>query len=808
MSGPSYFVDHKRGEVNELKSLLSNPKIDREPERKRDVIKKVIAYMTLGIDVSRLFSEMVMAASTKDLVSKKMVYHFLSTYARQKSDLAVLVINTLQKDAHDDDPIVRGLALRALCSLRLPNLQPYVMPVLRAALADVNPYVRKTAVVGVAKLVYSFPELARTDLVDTLYNMLRDKDTLVITNAIQALNSILTSEGGMAVNQAIILYLLNRMKEFNEWGQCVLLDLVATYRPANETELFDIMNLLEDRLRHANGSVVLATTKIFLNFTRDNKPVHEQVYRRLKAPLITIIGASSTELAFAVLSHILCLAERAPGIFNDEYKHFFARFNDPSSVKLLKLQVLTQLTDRHNFSDILSEMSEYVTDVDPAIARAVIRAVGKIAVENRSASQATSAASGVAGASVPDLVDDCIEHLLAFLDLNTDYVSAETVVVISDLLRRYPERHSDLVGPCVSKCLKMFEHIYDDKEAVVSFVWILGEYGEEIDDAPYILESMFVDKYADIVEDALKGELLTAAMKLFFKRPPEMKALLGRLLSAAVSEQDKIDVHDLALMYYRLLSLNVHEAARVVNCPKVVVDVFAESEDKETKDKIFKEFNSLSIIYNMPSERFIKKFVEPAEAEANNAEQLQQHEAPDADYPDDEQSPYSAPDAPHSLTSPSSSSAAAAPTAAPAVDLLGTDLLSTFGAPSSSSSSSGAPTLTLTAGATVDKVTYQSRWGSLPIHDKVEFSISNPSVNGKAVESLLSKKNILTFASGQIGNMFKLYLFARDPSSLFLIECIVDLNSGKLAATIKVDGNTALAAALAAFFKDAVASLA
>jgi vesicle coat complex subunit len=32
--------------------------------RKREVLKKVIAYMTLGIDVTRLFSDMVMVSST------------------------------------------------------------------------------------------------------------------------------------------------------------------------------------------------------------------------------------------------------------------------------------------------------------------------------------------------------------------------------------------------------------------------------------------------------------------------------------------------------------------------------------------------------------------------------------------------------------------------------------------------------------------------------------------------------------------------------------------------------------------------
>lgn len=55
-----YFVDQKKGEVNELKQLLKNINVERDMKRKREIIKKVIAYMTLGIDVSRLFTDMIM----------------------------------------------------------------------------------------------------------------------------------------------------------------------------------------------------------------------------------------------------------------------------------------------------------------------------------------------------------------------------------------------------------------------------------------------------------------------------------------------------------------------------------------------------------------------------------------------------------------------------------------------------------------------------------------------------------------------------------------------------------------------------
>jgi AP-4 complex subunit beta-1 len=61
----SYFTESRKGEVNELKNLLRNFGTERDPKRKREIIKKVIAYMTLGIDVSRLFSEMILGELCK-----------------------------------------------------------------------------------------------------------------------------------------------------------------------------------------------------------------------------------------------------------------------------------------------------------------------------------------------------------------------------------------------------------------------------------------------------------------------------------------------------------------------------------------------------------------------------------------------------------------------------------------------------------------------------------------------------------------------------------------------------------------------
>ncbi len=62
--------------------------------------------MTLGIDVSRLFNDMVLCVETKDLVVKKMVYLYLTTYAQEHPEMALMCINSLNRDCNDSDPMV------------------------------------------------------------------------------------------------------------------------------------------------------------------------------------------------------------------------------------------------------------------------------------------------------------------------------------------------------------------------------------------------------------------------------------------------------------------------------------------------------------------------------------------------------------------------------------------------------------------------------------------------------------------------------------------------------------------------------
>ena len=324
---PQFFVDHKKGEVNELRLLLRAVSLERDQTKKRDVIKKVIAYMTLGIDVSRLYPEMVKASRTDDMVMKKMIYLYLTNYAEQNQELAILAINTFLMDLKGHNQKIRGLALRSLCSLKFDGVAEYVQQAIDIGLTDPDPYVKKTAIIGCIKLFHMNKKAFKdnTNYLQQLYEMLGDTDSLVVINAIEAINEITADKGGIEINRQLVITLLNRIREFNEWGQSIILDLCAKYKPESKDEMFDIMNLLEDRFKHASSSVVLGAIKVFLFLTDGDATLSKQVYQRMQAPLITLMTSSETtesyEVSFNVLSHIHLLVLRGANfVFESDFK--------------------------------------------------------------------------------------------------------------------------------------------------------------------------------------------------------------------------------------------------------------------------------------------------------------------------------------------------------------------------------------------------------------------------------------------------------------------------------------------------------
>lgn len=787
----SYFTESRKGEVNELRALLRTFATEKDRNRKREIMKKVIAYMTLGIDVSRLFTEMMLAIETRDLVIKKMVYLFLCNYAETHPDLAQMCTNTLVKDCGNEDPMVRGLALRSLCSLRLPQMIEYTSEPLRKSLQDGHAYVRKTGVMGILKMYHlNRDEFDKAAFNDILYDMLRDPDSSVVTNCILVLNEIMADEstGGMALNRAVMLHLLNRIHEFSEFGILSVLDLVPRYIPANDEEGFQIMNLLDPVLRTANAGAVVATIRAFLSIAEaigkrggdDRDPdsptvddLKRQVVVRIKAPLVTLIASSSHELAYVLLKYADQLIDLCPGIFDDEYRQFYVRYSDPTHIQHSKVRILAKLANPQSAPDIVSELSELVATVDDTMGRIAVRSMASIALRD----------SGGEGA-----VESIAMRLVEMLDLQgIPHVSSEAAVSLASLVRRHPSIASAISAP-LPRALKYIT----EPGGKAALIFLIGECGESITEAPYVLEKV-IDSYDNIADAGVKTALLAATVTLFYKRPPEVQLMLGRLLKKAADDVSSQDLHDRALFYYRLLrsSPDPTLAKSIITSKSMAMstDHFAEEDDTELRAALLDEFNTLCTIYRCRPENFIDeenlvKFVKmPPEHPLPREEAAAPVVDPGINHITDQFGGAAISDA-------------APPAAAPAppsgeVDLLGFG--DDFGAaPAPVANTSSLQTLSLKSSVSLSGDEYQSKWGAVADTDATVVSalpLRAAPTSTDAVETSLSAFNLFTMASGELPTEFKFFLYCQEESGgFYLVQAVVQKAPASLSLTVKTHG--------------------
>ncbi|XP_023146243.2 AP-4 complex subunit beta-1 isoform X2 [Amphiprion ocellaris] len=524
--------------VRELRRALSNPNVQSDQLRYRNTILKVIRAMSQGVDMSGLFSEMVKACATVDVVQKKLVYVFLCSYAALNPELSLLVINTLRKDCQDPNPMVRSLALRNMTNLRLPSLVEYVEQPLAAGLRDRAACVRRVAVLGWAKL-HNLQASSEIDaaVVNELYSLLRDPDPVVMVNCLRALEEILKDEGGVAINKPITHHLLNRLKECDIWGQCQVLRVLQRYRPQSEDELFDILSLLDASLVSPHPPIMAATLSLFLSLCSGQPAVSLAALERVRGPLLAACGSGSREMRFTALCHIQLLLRSIPGLMGAHYKRFFCGYAEPAYIKQRKMQVLVELVNDENVAMLLDELKGYCTDVNAETAQAAITAIGRI---GRSYS------------------DRCLEILTGLLGLKQDHITSAVVQTMRDLVWVCPQC-SDTVCFALEGC----EETLQDSQGRQALLWLLGVYGERVSSAPYTLE-VFIDGVRSEASLGVKMELLTATMRLFLCRPAETQDMLGRLLHYCIEEETDMCVRDQALLYYRLLHCGIEETRKVL----------------------------------------------------------------------------------------------------------------------------------------------------------------------------------------------------------------------------------------------------
>lgn len=185
------------------------------------------------------------------------------------------------------------------------------------------------------------------------------------------------------IDASILQKLLIALNECTEWGRIAILSSLARYRPPpgaeGEKEAEHICERVMPQFQHANGSVVLSAVKvgkgaligtedamllitdlqvILIHMDRISKPDFvKQLVRKMAPPLVTLVS-SAPEVQWVALRNINLILQKRPDVLSSELRIFFCKYNDPSYVKLEKLEIMIKLANERNVDMLLSELKE------------------------------------------------------------------------------------------------------------------------------------------------------------------------------------------------------------------------------------------------------------------------------------------------------------------------------------------------------------------------------------------------------------------------------------------------------------------
>ena len=532
----------------DLREMLDSSK----DSLKLDAMKRIISMMAKGRDVSDLFPAVVKNVASKNIEVKKLVYVYLTRYAEEQQDLALLSISTFQRALKDPNQLIRASALRVLSSIRVPMIVPIMLLAIKESSVDMSPFVRKTAAHAIPKLYSLDPEM-KEELINILEKLLADRTTLVIGSAVMAFEEVCPDK--IELIHKNYRKLVSLLVDVEEWGQVVILNMLTRYgrtqfadpnmgvvdtdmEEQEEGEFYENSEDDEDEavsvetvskpvykmdpdhrlllrsakplLNSRNASVVMATAQLYWHLAPRQEiiTVAKSMVRLLR---------SHNEIQALVLNSIAAMTIRNQGgskMFQPHIKQFYVRGSDPSHVKILKLEILTNLANTGNISSLLREFQSYINGSDAASVAATIQAIGRCA------------------ATIPDVTETCLSGLVHLMSNKDPNVVAESVIEIKKLLQTQESEHTEIIIQ-MSKLVDTVEV----PSARAAIVWVVGEYTDRIPKhSPDVLRKLA--KTFCNEEVMVKQQIVNLAVKLYLTNPEQTSLLAQYVFNLAKFDQN------------------------------------------------------------------------------------------------------------------------------------------------------------------------------------------------------------------------------------------------------------------------------
>lgn len=576
------FENESKDDLSKLRNLLDS----NSPNERKIGARRVVSLMRAGENVGCLFSSMLRCVKTDDMSLKKLTYLYLVNYSTQEPEQAIMVVNTLIADSSDSNPIIRALAVRTMCRIKLDTVAENMIIPLKQSLKDKDPYVRKTAAMAVSKIYDIIPEaVENASILSDLLELLHDENPMVVSNATASLFEVneRRSTPIFELDENTVTQIISAMTQCNEWVQTVLLDSLSHYKPKDSNDASFLIDRLIPYLKHANSAVVIGAFRCIYTFMDQDERSPAEIFQQIIPPFITLINAPEPEIQFVVLRILSLFVKKYPRALSKEFRVFFCKYNDPSYVKLEKLKIIVAIANQKNVKLVLDEFQEYCNSVDVKFVPKTIYSIGQIAINIKTAAPR------------------CVKILVKLIESKAVYAIEESIIVVADLLRKFPGEFEGIIGTVCSNL-----ELVKESRAKAAVIWILGEYSNLIENVDTLL-----DPYLDTFQDEMpevQHQILSAFVKVYVRNPEETRDQLQFVLNEATKETVLPDIRNRAMIYWRLLSLiDVEVAKKAVIFQKETEVDPEEHFDPSVLEELIRNMGTVSGVLHIVPSDFVKR---------------------------------------------------------------------------------------------------------------------------------------------------------------------------------------------------------
>ncbi|KNH08194.1 AP-2 complex subunit beta-like protein [Perkinsela sp. CCAP 1560/4] len=539
-------------EMKEASGIRANL-LSSEKECQRKALEQIIGILSSGNDMSCFFVDVARLFAQKSLKLRRLIYIFISRHGPLHPEKVMNVLHVILSDLYSQNYHIRVMSLKCVASLASIDFvaDAFVEPLYDILYNDSNAQVRQTAILSAYSIFNSSSKKLEKDrLKECLLHITKvEKNPEILGALCSVLNGIrgigISSE---QIQENLFKKIIYMLIDASDGARLHFLRTISQFQFRGINEVTETMQQISPIFYSANTALVVTASNAFVAliyrhardldkdmFLESTKESLSFLLRALTFQFQSITEPENRLYTLQLINNVLNIFPFC--IEHLEASEFYLQYGEPSLVQLEKLNVLRLLGTESNAEAMLLEFREYTKDFYvPDVSVRSVQIITEI------------------GLRLPRFAIFA-GHLLKDIIATTNSLAISDAVVecVQYLLRLGAQNELEI---SLAKAVLQFVQEYHAHTAILSLLWILGEYYTLHENAEIIV-LRFLENFENVALE-VQLALLTTILKIYVGKKEETDSddkesasphLLEEILSKCARVNDPLMLD--RLQFYR-----------------------------------------------------------------------------------------------------------------------------------------------------------------------------------------------------------------------------------------------------------------